>query len=142
MTSLPPASKVSSAFRAANPHLYGPDLPTPDSKLPKPERATGPEKGKPDSLCPKLERRATTSTVGAKEAKTGNHGRVLVRVTSIRRRLLDEDNLCEKYVVDCCRYAGLLPEDSPSRTKIEVAQRKAAKGEPEATLVEIFQPTP
>ncbi len=64
--------------------------------------------------------------------------RVLVRVTSVRRRLLDEDNLCEKYTVDCCRYAGLLRGDEPEKTKIEVRQRKAEKGEQEKTVIEIF----
>lgn len=65
-----------------------------------------------------------------------------MRVTSIRRRLIDEDNLCEKYAVDCCRYAGLLPGDGPGQTQIEIRQRKALKGEEEATLVEIYQLTP
>lgn len=65
--------------------------------------------------------------------------RILVRVTSVRVRLLDEDNLAEKYVVDCCRYAGLIPSDAPATTKIEVAQRKCEAGETEHVLIEIFQ---
>ena len=75
------------------------------------------------------------------QAKEGSHGRFRVRVTSVRNRLLDEDNLCEKYVVDCCRYAGLIPGDAPGQTKIEVDQRKCAKGEEEHIEVSISKMT-
>lgn len=88
---------------------------------------------------PELERSAGHGAVGKGKAKKGDSRRFLVRVTSIRRRLIDEDNLCEKYVVDCCRYAGLLPSDDPGQTRIEARQRKAGKEEAEGTLVEIFQ---
>lgn len=70
----------------------------------------------------------------------GQHGgRVLVRVASRRKRLLDEDNLCEKYHVDLCRYAGIISDDAPERTKIEVSQTKCRKGEPEEITIEVFQ---
>ena len=68
-------------------------------------------------------------------------GRFLVRVTSFRRRLLDEDNLCEKYVVDCCRYAGLLPADDAGAAKIEVSQIQVRRKEEERTEVLIEGPT-
>ena len=90
-------------------------------------------------LRAELERTPRARTVGKAKAQEGHSGRFLVRVTSIRSRLLDEDNLCEKYVVDCCRYAGLLPGDGPGQTKIEARQRKAGKDEDEGTLIEIFQ---
>jgi hypothetical protein len=60
-------------------------------------------------------------------------------VTSLRRRLIDEDNLCEKYVVDCCRYAGLLPGDGPGTTEIKVRQKKVGSEAEECTVVEIFE---
>lgn len=66
-------------------------------------------------------------------------GRFLVRVTSIRRRLLDEDNLCSKYFIDLCRYAGALPGDEPGTAKIETDQRKPKKGEAEKIIIEIFK---
>lgn len=88
-------------------------------------------------MRPDLEQRPATRTPRKKLAEEEDTGRFLVRVTSVRTILVDEDNLCEKYVVDCCRYAGLIPEDSPGRTKIEVAQRKAEKGEEPHTEVEI-----
>jgi len=64
--------------------------------------------------------------------------RFLVRVTSIRKRLLDEDNLCEKYHIDLCRYAGILSGDEAGTTKIETTQRKAQKDEEERTLIQVF----
>ncbi len=61
-----------------------------------------------------------------------------MRVTSHRLRLLDEDNLCEKFVVDCCRYAGLIPTDSPDKAKIEVGQVKVGIKAAEKTVIEII----
>lgn len=65
--------------------------------------------------------------------------RFLVRVTSFRRRLLDEDNLCSKYHVDLCRYASIIPGDSPDKCKIEVGQIKVGKSQTEKTVVEVFE---
>jgi hypothetical protein len=63
---------------------------------------------------------------------------LLVRVTGVRSRLLDEDNLCEKFHIDCLRYAGIIPDDSPDKVRIETRQRKAVKGEAECTVIEVF----
>jgi hypothetical protein len=90
--------------------------------------------------APKLERAAGHAALGPPQAEAGDTSRVLVRITSVRKRLLDEDNLAEKYHVDCCRYAGLLHSDEPGETKIEVSQRKAEKGEAEETIIEIMYP--
>jgi hypothetical protein len=86
----------------------------------------------------KLEPDPGYGTLGAVQAQAAVTGRVFVRLTSYRRRLLDEDNLCEKYVVDCCRYAGILAADSPGQAQIEVRQTKVGKGEAEFTRVEIY----
>ena len=88
----------------------------------------------------KLERNLRNGPLAKSEAEKGNPERVLVRVTSVRKRLIDEDNLAEKYHVDCCRYAGLIHGDEPSKTKIEVCQRKAEKDEAEHTIIEITTP--
>lgn len=88
----------------------------------------------------KLECNLGNGTLAKGEAEKGNSERVLVRVTSVRKRLIDEDNLAEKYHVDCCRYAGLIHGDEPSKTKIEVCQRKAEKDEAEHTIIEITTP--
>ena len=87
-----------------------------------------------------LERDPRNAPLEEKEVQGCADGRFLVRVTSVRRRLADEDGLCEKYVLDCCRYAGLIPDDSPELCKVETSQRKAAKGEEEHTIIEITKP--
>jgi hypothetical protein len=71
------------------------------------------------------------------EAQEPDPGIFLVRVTSFRRRLLDEDNLCEKYHVDCCRYAGLIPGDDPSKARIETRQEKVRSKAEERTEIVI-----
>jgi len=88
--------------------------------------------------APVMEPDMRDGALGEGEAKGGYTGRVLVRVTSFRVRLLDEDNLCEKYHVDCCRYAGILQGDNPSQAKIETGQVKVARKEQERVLIEII----
>jgi hypothetical protein len=80
------------------------------------------------------------ATLGAAQVQSGTGDRILVRIESIRKRLLDEDNLVSKYHTDLCRYAGLIPSDAPGICKIETTQRKAAKGEAEHTLITITYP--
>jgi hypothetical protein len=65
--------------------------------------------------------------------------RVLVRVTSIRHNLLDEDNLCEKVHIDCLRYSGVISGDDPGKAKIEVCQEKAEPGAGEEIRIEVFE---
>lgn len=64
--------------------------------------------------------------------------RVLLRVTSFRCRLLDPDNLCPKYFIDCCRYAGLIPDDSPEFITLQVTQEKVKTKSEERTEIEIL----
>ena len=68
-----------------------------------------------------------------------NSGRVHIRIVSVRKRLLDPDNLCEKYHLDCLRYCGVIQGDEPDKITLETTQRKAAKGEDEHTQIEISQ---
>jgi hypothetical protein len=88
---------------------------------------------------PVLERSLGDGAMDPNETQRGNPVRFLVRVTSFRRRLLDEDNLCEKYVVDCCRYSGLLSGDAPETTRIEVSQQKVTREEDERTELTIVE---
>ena len=89
---------------------------------------------------PSLERNPCNAPLEKKEVQGRTNGRFLVRITSVRSRLADEDGLCEKYVLDCCRYAGLIPDDAPGICKVETTQRKVAKGEEEHTEIVITQP--
>jgi hypothetical protein len=87
--------------------------------------------------APVVERNTGDGALGAGRAKGKDPTRVLVRVTAFRVRLLDEDNLCEKYHVDCCRYAGVIPGDAPHQTKIETTQQKVRTKDQERVLIEI-----
>ena len=90
--------------------------------------------------APLVEPDLRDGALGAGETKGDNPARFLVRVTSFRVRLLDEDNLCEKYHVDCCRYAGLIPGDAPGQTEIKTGQRKVKRKDQEHVLIEITPP--
>lgn len=86
-----------------------------------------------------VERRARHESLAAKEVQGRTGGRVLVVVTSIRRYDCDDDGLCEKYLIDLLRYAGILSGDSQRHCKIETSFRKAKKGEEERTEVDIYE---
>lgn len=86
-----------------------------------------------------MERPAGHGALAEEKGEAGDSGRFLVRITSYRNRLLDEDNLSEKYFCDLCRYAGIIPGDRPEEAKIEVSQVKVPKDQ-ERTLVEVWFP--
>lgn len=117
------------------------NLPSRNPELPERQECQGSKTSDHAPVRAELERRDATGDVGKGKAKGGDSRRFLVRITSVRRRLIDEDNLCEKYVVDCARYAGAIPDDSPGTTRIETRQLKAEKEEDERTIVEIFELT-
>ena len=75
--------------------------------------------------------------LAAPKGKEGHTGRVPVRITSFRRRLLDPDNLCFKYGLDCCRYANLIRSDTPDAISYEIRQIKVKTREEERTEIEI-----
>jgi hypothetical protein len=91
------------------------------------------------SASSELERGFGDGTLGQIQAQAGLGQKFRVVVTSYRKRLLDEDNLCEKYLVDLCRYIGALPKDSPGTATIEVKQEKIQSNEEEKCLIEIYQ---
>lgn len=110
-------ANASESFKRANPDLFPASAGTPA----------------------KLERVDNGKPLAARKEKGPSSGKFLVRVVSCRKRLLDEDNLCEKLHVDCLRYSGVLPSDDPATTRIETTQRKVDKGEAEHVLIEVFR---
>lgn len=90
-----------------------------------------------ESASAVMERPVSNEPLAAPQAQADHSGRYVVRVVSYRTRLLDEDNLAEKYHVDACRYAGLIPADSPDQTHIEVTQEKVKTKEQERTEITI-----
>jgi len=90
-----------------------------------------------ESASAVVERAPVHDPLAAPQAQVPHPGKYVVRITSYRTRLLDEDNLAEKYHCDSCRYAGLIPADSPDQTSIQVAQIKVRTKEECCTIIEI-----
>jgi hypothetical protein len=92
------------------------------------------------SPAPVVERSPRQRTLATPQIEKGHSRKCFVRVVSYRCRLLDEDNLCEKYHVDALRYAGLISADSPDLCRIETTQQKVAAKADERTEITITYP--
>ena len=88
----------------------------------------------------KLEQDTRYGTLAEKPIETRSTGRVHIRFESVRKRLLDPDNICEKWTLDCLRYIGVICGDEPDKITLETSQRKAEKGEEERTEIVITYP--
>lgn len=89
---------------------------------------------------PIVERHTSTGTLAKDEEQEIGAGRVHLRIVSIRKRLLDPDNLSVKWLIDCLRYSSIIRGDEPDKITLQVEQRKCAKGEAEATQIFITFP--
>jgi len=89
---------------------------------------------------PELERHPSARPLAKDEEQEGGAGRVHLRIVSIRKRLLDPDNLSPKWLIDCLRYARIIQGDEPDKITLQVEQRKCGKGEAEATQIFITFP--
>jgi hypothetical protein len=69
--------------------------------------------------------------------KKENTGRIHIRLTARRKRLIDPDNLVFKYFIDCLRYAGAIPDDRAEDVTIETKQEKTRQKE--ETIIELFR---
>jgi hypothetical protein len=86
-----------------------------------------------------VERDPKHEPVGASEPPGAHSTHLLVSIKSVRKRLLDTDNLVGKEICDVCRYAGILDSDAPDKATVQVSQRKVRPGEKERTIVEIYE---
>lgn len=86
---------------------------------------------------PQPKRATIHESLGKEEGKASHSIRLLVRVTSFRRRLLDTDNLTPKYFVDCLRYCGILSDDTEAEIDLRISQKKVSSKEEERTEIEI-----
>jgi hypothetical protein len=86
----------------------------------------------------KLESNPCDAPLEKKEVQRRSRERFLVSIKSKRKRLIDEDNLCEKYLVDLLRYSRVIPDDSPDQCRVEVSQEKCRKGEPEEITIKVW----
>jgi len=86
-----------------------------------------------------VERPAVSAPLETVKNQKGPAGRIFIRFVSVRKRLLDPDNICEKYLLDCLRYTRLISGDEPEKVSIQTTQRKCQQGESEKTIVEIYE---
>ena len=114
---------ASAATIAANAKDYGDHHPTDSRQAPVVECDSG------------------SRPLAASEAQAQGSGRVHIRFESVRQRLCDPDNLCEKWLLDCLRNCGAIAGDEPDKITLETCQRKAAKGEAETTIITITYPS-
>lgn len=87
-----------------------------------------------------LKRSACDESLAAGKGKKEVSGRVHFRFVSVRKRLIDPDNLIPKFYIDACRRLRLVAGDEHDKITLETAQRKAAKGEEEHTQITITYP--
>jgi hypothetical protein len=96
---------------------------------------------------PLVERDPQRPPLPTSEVEERNPNRVHARLVSIRKRLLDPDNLSGKSLTDCLRNAGFLCDDSAEEISYQIEQRKPRKDptsgqeEEEGTLVYLTYPT-
>src|SRR5690349_16140772 len=107
--------------------------------IPVVRRDAGADSPRDTRPAPVVERRAGNGPLGKRPPKKRDTRTFLVRVTAFRVRLLDEDNLCEKYHVDCCRYSGLLPSDAAGKARIETRQEKVGSESEQRVEIVITQ---
>jgi hypothetical protein len=94
---------------------------------------------------PDIERPVCDAPLEAQKGKGEDAGGVPerakadVRITSFRRRLCDPDNLVGKYFLDCCRYAGLLRDDTAAEIDYRITQVKVKTKEEERTEIQISE---
>ena len=88
--------------------------------------------------CTKSKQIVRNEPLAEAERKTFYTGKVLVRITSYRRRLLDRDNLCGKYFLDAARYSRIICDDTPEDIEYQISQFKVKKAEDEETQIEFI----
>jgi len=85
---------------------------------------------------PKPKRPVRNEPLAKIGGKKENTGRIHIRLTARRKRLIDPDNLVFKYFIDCLRYAGAIPDDRAEDVTIEARQEKTRQKE--ETIIELF----
>jgi len=103
---------------------------------------------KAEALAPRVPDPVPQQHVGAalddaSRDEAGRPARLVVRFTRYACRLTDFDNGVGgiKYVCDCLRYEGLIPNDDPGSIDLQFRQVRVNSRAEEGTLIEI-EPQP
>lgn len=83
---------------------------------------------------------AGNALAGPAQGGTQDAGCFVVRITSYRVRLIDDDACVGKWFVDALRYSGLLPGDSVGQLDFQIRQSKVPSKSFERTEIEITPP--
>jgi len=118
MSSLP--SNPSEAFKRLNPEFY--------------ETRSAASRAQ-------LEPAVRHESMATEKREAINPGRIQIRIVSYRRRLLDPDNLCPKYFIDCLRYSNLITDDREQDIELQTRQVKVKAKSDERTEIELITPT-
>lgn len=89
---------------------------------------------------PKLEQASGDESVRPDEGEKKMPGKIVVHITSRRKRLLDPDNLSVKSLLDSLRYAGIVPGDRAKDILLQVEQVQVHGDDPGGTVIEIEYP--
>ena len=85
----------------------------------------------------KLEQVVRHEPVAAKAREAGHPKSVRVCIVSFRCRLIDPDNLCPKYFMDCLRYCGWIEDDSARHVTFSIYQTKVTSKDQQRTEITI-----
>lgn len=93
-----------------------------------------------------LEQSVVDSLYGQVQVQETITAPIVVSFTHVRKRPLDEDDLCEKYIIDALRRMRdpddplfrIIPGDAAKHIHVRHAQRKPAVGEKEYFIIEIY----
>ena len=94
-------------------------------------------KNKDTSSSAKPKRPVRNEPLAKGKSKKEHTGRVHIRFTTKRKRLIDPDNIVAKYFIDCLRYAGAINDDTAKDISLETHQEKT-RGQ-EETIIELFR---
>ncbi len=71
------------------------------------------------------------------EDEGGNICRRRIRITSVRNRLHDPDNLSVKFIVDALRHCSVIKDDTTKEIEVYIKQEKVKTRKEEKTIIEI-----
>lgn len=94
-------------------------------------------KNKDTSSSAKPKRPVRNEPLAKGKGEKEHTGRVHIRFTTKRKRLIDPDNIVAKYFIDCLRYAGAINDDTAKDITLETRQEKT-RGQ-EETIIELFR---
>ncbi len=102
----------------------------PDGEWRKPKRQAGGV-----SSSPEPKQIVRDESLATAQRAQSNSFRYAVCIASYRHRLIDPDNLCGKYFVDCLRYAGVIPDDTAAIVDYSIKQFKVKAKKEQRTVI-------